>query len=178
MLTERMFSRSLTSAFSGRTASTLAWALVCWSLLSSVDVSRTSDPVNFQTLSGVWVGKEESSQTGECAIRFAYRHHDTFRIQLILDVARDGSFTVVKEMKHKDGVSPNKWLGQLNSDLTFTVSQPVHAKCDGVERDYKIIFIGQIVSKPDQLEIEMQGIDATCPEMRCEFKEIIHAKKQ
>ena len=161
-------------------ASSVVRALVPWCLLSvaSLGALGASDAIRFEALSGGWAGTEVESQTGECSIGFPHRRHETSPLRLVFDVASDGTFTVSVEVKRMGKVVPDKWLGQFNDDRTITVGQTVHARCSGVERDYTILYSGKVASERGQLEIKMEGTDETCPEMKCEFKRVISAKKE
>ena len=149
-------------------------------LLPGVSASATgsSEVVTFAALSGMWIGREASYQAGECFIGARGRRHEARPLDFVLDVASDGSFTLTLQQKHGGSPDADQWVGRFDGDLRFAVAEPAHATCDGVARDYSIVFSGKALRKRNRLTMEMEGMEGMCPEMKCRFRLVIRAKKR
>jgi hypothetical protein len=138
-------------------------------LAGSVSGLAAEEAFPLSHLSGTWVGRYDSVQTGECG------HTDGEDVAVVLTIAvtDDGDI----EVKNGPGavlgtgtVSAATWRVDLHNSTAA-------AKCGEEPRDYEIHYTGFFRREGDDLRLQFEGQNDPCPP-RCRFLDRYRVKKQ
>src|SRR5262245_18730240 len=98
------------------------------------------DRADLTTFSGTWQGTTAWMQSGACGMNGGQRSE--VRTALVIEVSQDGTF---RAREHPRDVAPSAnqklpWQGQVQPDLSVTITAPAMATCGGQSREYKIDY--------------------------------------
>lgn len=132
--------------------------------------TSTSTPtkIPIPDLSGVWRGTLTYTQTGKCSIGGNTEFTDN--VLMVWTVSEVGEISIEETLaSDEEGLYIPKWSGSVDSHLNVNLQKEVEAFCGPETHTYFGDYKTTITKQNGSYALEMETIEAWCPEMECVF---------